>query len=233
MNHFIQLLKHIPDIRQRKVLDIGAGRGNFLLFLKKEGVDAHGVELNHAYIEQALSAAAKQQIDIDLRQGAAEDLPYDDNEFGFVNLSEVIEHVNEPEKVLTEVHRVLKDDGFVYISMPSRFSVIDPHYHLWFINWIPRRFSNLFATFFGKGQRNVKNAGAQTLEEMHYFTPSQVSKIMSKTGFSYIDIREKKIKAFLECSLLSSTIAVFLYRFLALFYFDTFHLILTKTKNAQ
>lgn len=46
------------------------------------------------------------------------DIPYPNNSFEIVICTEVLEHVKEPEKLLTEIKRVLKTDGQVFLTMP-------------------------------------------------------------------------------------------------------------------
>jgi len=66
-----------------------------------------------------------------------EDLPFINDYFDFVFCSEVIEHLNNPQQALSEINRVLKDQGILLITTPSKHSFIekmrrDPqHLHLW------------------------------------------------------------------------------------------------------
>ena len=51
--------------------------------------------------------------------GDAHTLPYKDNTFESVFLVEVIEHVDNPTKVLREIRRVLKKNGKLYLTTPN------------------------------------------------------------------------------------------------------------------
>jgi len=53
-------------------------------------------------------------------------LPYPDNHFDAVILSEVIEHLNfNPLPVLQEINRILKKDGFLYVTTPNQVNFIN------------------------------------------------------------------------------------------------------------
>lgn len=52
--------------------------------------------------------------------GKAEELPWDDEHFDIVICSEVLEHLPEPEKAISEIYRVLKRDGIGIFSTPNR-----------------------------------------------------------------------------------------------------------------
>tara|TARA_Y100000310_G_C20568248_1_gene756648 strand:+ start:381 stop:1136 length:756 start_codon:yes stop_codon:yes gene_type:complete len=51
-----------------------------------------------------------------LEKGVGEDIPYEDNFFDIVILRNVLDHTDNPEKVLLEIKRVLKKTGLVHIE---------------------------------------------------------------------------------------------------------------------
>lgn len=51
-----------------------------------------------------------------------EELPYQNNEFDTVYLGELIEHVSNPGKVLSEINRILKKDGVLIIDTPNAYN---------------------------------------------------------------------------------------------------------------
>jgi 2-polyprenyl-6-hydroxyphenyl methylase / 3-demethylubiquinone-9 3-methyltransferase len=62
-------------------------------------------------LETARSHAALENLTIDYRQGSGEDMPFEENSFDVVVCCDVLEHVNDLEKTLREVARVLKPSG--------------------------------------------------------------------------------------------------------------------------
>jgi len=96
-----------------KLLDIGCGRGEFLRGFIQCGVQGFGVDRSRAaqkYCPQAELRTA------DLEKSP---LPYDDNTFDVVYSKSVIEHFYYPEKLVSEIFRVLKPGGLVITLCPD------------------------------------------------------------------------------------------------------------------
>ena len=223
--HFEQLLAIEPKIISGKILDLGSGRGDFLIEVTQKKADARGLEYNPIYIEESRRKAKERGVAVEVVQGVAENMPFENCFFDFINICEVIEHVEEPEKLLAEVRRLLKPGGLAYLSVPNRFGFYDQHFHLILIGWLPRRWANFLIGVLGQHKDYSGVNGRQKITEMHYFTFGQISRLVKKFGFQIYDIRQVKInKKFGRLNL----IIFFPYFFLRSFYLDSFHLLLTK-----
>lgn len=103
----ITLLNPQPGDR---VLDIGCGQGNHLLFLNKLGLDISGIDASPYMISRARERLGNRCF---LKTATAEDLPFDDNEFDLVVLINTLEFLDDPLQVLREAGRVAKDKVFI------------------------------------------------------------------------------------------------------------------------
>jgi ubiquinone/menaquinone biosynthesis C-methylase UbiE len=223
MTHFEQLLTHVPDLKERRILDIGSGRGGFLLDAAAHGASATGIELYAPYREETVVKAREHALSVQVVGGKAEALPFPDASFDFVNMSEVLEHVEDPEVVLNEAYRVLTPGGLLYASIPNRYGLRDPHYHLYFVNWMPRALGEWVLARLGKTKESGGN-GRQKLTDMHYATFGEAKTLFKDAGFSVKDIREEKvIKRF--------PLVLPFYFLLRTVYFDTFHLLATTART--
>ncbi len=226
MTHFEELQVHVPDLASRVIFDIGCGKGKFAVEAALAGAHVTCLEPHAAYRALTAERARAGGVVVEIVSGTAESLPFPDDAFGFANLSEVLEHVEDTSRVLSEVHRVLVPGGMAYVSIPNRFGLYDPHYHLPFINWMPRLWAEQVVTFFGLAKDSSTTAGRQRLSDMHYLTRGSAFRLLTSQGFAVRDIRELKL-ARIAPSLLTP-LAVLLYRVLASWYFSTGHYLAKK-----
>jgi len=93
------------------VLDVGCGGGFTSEYLAKMGAVVHGIDISPKLIETAKKHAYSMSLKIEYKQGAGESLPYEDNRFDVVICVDVLEHVSDLRKVISEIQRVLKPGG--------------------------------------------------------------------------------------------------------------------------
>jgi SAM-dependent methyltransferase len=99
-----------------RVLDLGCGDGSFTAALADAGAVAIGIEIARA----ALARARARYPNLDLRLAPVDGpLPLADNSFDVVWASEVIEHVADTARWLSEVRRVLAPRGRLLVTTPS------------------------------------------------------------------------------------------------------------------
>jgi ubiquinone/menaquinone biosynthesis C-methylase UbiE len=101
------------------ILDCACGRGFYLnMYRYVSGVRLVGLELEREIIRKA-QANVGHLPDITLTQGNIYRLPFPDDYFDGVILSEILEHIDDDVAGLREVYRVLKPGGVVAITVPN------------------------------------------------------------------------------------------------------------------
>jgi ubiquinone/menaquinone biosynthesis C-methylase UbiE len=96
------------------ILDVGGGFGIMAQFLPKF------VNVNENYLNLDISIEMLKYSPYQNILAAAENLPFRNNVFDYVICSEVLEHVNDKRKTLSEAYRVLKQKGLFLLTTPRR-----------------------------------------------------------------------------------------------------------------
>ncbi|HPD29775.1 MAG TPA: class I SAM-dependent methyltransferase [Phycisphaerae bacterium] len=131
--------EHVPSGR-RCHLDFGCGSGRFLETLRDKGFQRLiGIDASR----EAIEAGRRERPGLELiHRREPLPLPFADREIDSISLLDVLEHVVNQKGLLAELHRVLKDDGVLIVTVPGLhvFSCLDlgnlkfrfPRLHRWF-----------------------------------------------------------------------------------------------------
>lgn len=104
----ISRLRHSGD-----VLDIGCGNGRFLFAAKREGYGAYGLE-----ISTAARRVAKSKGIYVYDKGLLEQ-DFKTKKFDIITLWQVLEHIDDPNRYLSKIKKIIKKDGLLYIGVPN------------------------------------------------------------------------------------------------------------------
>ncbi len=99
-----------------KVLDVACGTGNTAIPAAKTGAAVTGVDIATNLLEKAGTRAAREGVNVDLREGDAEDLPFPDESFDVVLTMFGAMFAPRPEKVAAELLRVCKPGGVIAMA---------------------------------------------------------------------------------------------------------------------
>jgi len=103
------------------LVDIGCGRMPYRKRLDPLVDSYTGVD--HPKVSKLYKSDKKPEVFADARK-----LPFNDNSFDIGLMFQVLEHVDDPEKVVNEAARVLKPGGFLIISVPFLYPLHDMPY---------------------------------------------------------------------------------------------------------
>ncbi|MEA2603973.1 MAG: 2-polyprenyl-6-hydroxyphenyl methylase / 3-demethylubiquinone-9 3-methyltransferase [Acidobacteriota bacterium] len=110
------------DLRGKKTLDVGCGGGLLAEELARMGCDVTGVDPSEGSLEAARAHARQEGLAIDYRQATGENLPFPDAAFDLVCCCDVLEHVDDLSRVISEIARVLRPGGiFLYDTINRTF----------------------------------------------------------------------------------------------------------------
>lgn len=109
----------IDAVSYHQVLDIGCGDGGLLELVKKDS-NYTGVDISPTQLQAFKKLLDKnKRKNVRLVQSDVSKLPFAGNTFDLVFACDVLEHVLDPVKVLKEIHRVTKKNGFIIFSIPN------------------------------------------------------------------------------------------------------------------
>jgi 2-polyprenyl-3-methyl-5-hydroxy-6-metoxy-1,4-benzoquinol methylase len=98
------------------ILDVGCGVGPLLKHLTKfSQVNVYGVDIS----EKAVKAARRVGYNAFRCNVETEKLPFNANFFDIIVVNNVLEHLNEPDKSLREIHRTMKENGKFILCVPN------------------------------------------------------------------------------------------------------------------
>ena len=110
------LLEQLALGRARAALDVGCGPGidiPEMARLMPDGAHVSGVDISEAMIAEAGRRIAGLGARLSLRTGDAADLPYPDQAFDACRAATVLQHVQDPARVIREMARVTTPGGRV------------------------------------------------------------------------------------------------------------------------
>jgi len=111
-----RLIKHAKIVAGQRVLDVACGTGVVAITAGRAGARASGLDLTPQLLERARENAQLATVEIDWREGDAEELPFDDSSFDVVVSQFGHMFAPRPDVVLNEMLRVLKPGGTIAFS---------------------------------------------------------------------------------------------------------------------
>jgi SAM-dependent methyltransferase len=130
-----------------KLLDIGTGSGGIASYFANHPTLACAVDSVDTTDNRMMEGYAFHRVE-------NTSLPFPDASFDVVISNHVIEHVGESREQIHHLHemkRVLRPDGVIYLAVPNRWMLQEPHYQLRFLSWLPPAWRSSYLRFRKKG----------------------------------------------------------------------------------
>ena len=100
------------------VLDLGCGEGFLISLIPDSAKKIVGLDISKIVLKRA-KEILKEKEKVELQWGNAEKLNLPNESFDKIICSEMLEHTPKPRKAMKEIHRVLKNNGLLVISVPD------------------------------------------------------------------------------------------------------------------
>ncbi len=102
--------------RDKDVLEVGCGTGLVLARIARFAGTARGIDLSPGMLEKARSRG------LDVEEGSATELPYDDNSFDVTCSFKVLAHIPQIDRALSEMARVTRPSGMILAELYNPWS---------------------------------------------------------------------------------------------------------------
>jgi len=163
--NYIADLKQIEKLKpEGNFLDIGTSMGFFLRHTRGKKWNVFGVEPS-----PVLSKMACEHFGLNVKNTYLENAGFEDNFFDVVTMTDVFEHIPEPKKMLSGIHKILKKDGILFIKVPNGKY-------------------NLLKFWIAKNTGRLKNYDVfGSYEHLTHYTQETLVKMLADCGFTLLN----------------------------------------------
>lgn len=179
--------KYLPQLKGRKILDIGGGTGLWAFKLAKSGYEVILADISQKMLDTAQKKAEALNFSSKIKFIKSDICDLSGFASGSFDLvlaeGDPISYCENPVKAVKECHRVLKDKGFFIASVDNKYGGMRV-----FIEHIPE-LEELLKT--GRTKWFTKDQAEQY--PITYFTPDELRKLISRNGFEIISLIGKTI----------------------------------------
>jgi ubiquinone/menaquinone biosynthesis C-methylase UbiE len=125
------------DLSGLVVADVGCSAG----FIADELAGAKAEKTYGFDIDEPGLAKARERFgaQVEFVCAPGEALPLPDESLDLVVFNHIYEHVVDPDAVIADIRRVLKPEGIAYLGLGNKYQLMEPHYRLPLLSWLPQR----------------------------------------------------------------------------------------------
>lgn len=147
----LRVLRHVlgEQVARSRLLNVGSSSGIMDAEFAGAFHEVVGIDIDEAAIEHARRTFRLPNLRFEL--GDALSIPFPDASFDVLVCSQVYEHVPDQPRLMRELERVLKPGGICYFAATNRFILMEPHFRLPLLSWLPPRLADVYLRLSGRG----------------------------------------------------------------------------------
>lgn len=175
-------LRFLLPERKLEILEVGSAQGRALIGLVEEGHEVYGVEPYLPAIAIAMELTREIGVEVDIRQGRAENIPFESGKFDLVLAFAVMEHVEDLDMALGEIFRVLKPGGVFWFSSASSMCPIQNEIKGFpLFGWYPDKIKKRI--MYWAMENRPELIGCTQHPAINWWTPQKAEKSLKNKGF--------------------------------------------------
>ncbi|MBI4210268.1 MAG: class I SAM-dependent methyltransferase [Candidatus Diapherotrites archaeon] len=154
--------EYLKRLGLKSVLDAGCGDGRNLMEFARAGFEVTGVDMSQSALDKCRQNC--KGLDVKLEKQNLEKMAFPDNSFDIIICDFVTAHMENPQAIMGEFHRLLKKGGLLLAEFTS---TKDPHC--------------------GEGEKIGENEFLQKGFYLRFYTMPQVEKLLEKFEILMVD----------------------------------------------
>lgn len=165
-------------------LDLGAGLGGMSEELVLNGASLTALEPGKAWADLTSRRLGRHERPFQVLNAFGEAIPLPDASLDLIVSLQVLEHVRDPEQVLSEAFRVLRPGGHFYLTCENYLAFREAHYQIPWFPMLPKPLGKLYLRMLGRSPKFLE-------ESITYTTFPKVIGMCRRLGF--IRMRDEEI----------------------------------------
>jgi len=156
--------------RMENIVDLGSGSGMVKERLENDwGRPVIGIEYDRPFIRYKSNTCV----------GDVSQMPFKTAAVDLAICNHLLEHVDRKSEFISEIKRVLKPDGFIYLTICNKYKFLEPHYRLPFLSWLPKKMADWYLKISFRGTQ---------YQGIEFFSYRELTSMFSREGFKIDNI---------------------------------------------
>lgn len=148
------------------IADLGSGSGLIKNILEKKWHRSIlGIEFDRSAIRDNTNVCI----------GDVSVMPLKSDTLDLAICNHLYEHIPNKAGFIREISRVLKKNGIIYFTICNKYKIVEPHYRLPFLSWLPLPAANLYLKISGRGT---------DYSDIKFYSYQQLHKAFERHGFA-------------------------------------------------
>jgi len=179
----IARIRRVIHLQEKpRVLELGCSSGGNVVAWQRLGYECVGLEPDREALENSRILSLKLGFTVPVKEGVAEQMPFENEQFDLVNADSVIEHVQDLERAIAEVYRVLRPSGIFWFGAASCMCPIQAEIRNFpLFGWYPDRIKQRILQWVKIHKPEL--IGHTSYPAVNWFTPWRARIILYKHGF--------------------------------------------------
>ncbi len=133
---------HLHETKDLNLLDIGCSTGIMTNEYSKYFNKTVGIDIDKEAINYAVENFTNKTLTF--LEASYDDKKIGKDRFDVITCSHIYEHVDNPKDLLQTIYKLLKPGGICYFVGGNRYKIIEPHFKLPFLSFLPKKIGKLY-----------------------------------------------------------------------------------------